>query len=363
MTPRLSGALTLLAALAATPTVAQPPDRATLEKRLTDLLRERAEELRKESAARMEELRAGRGSTEALLESLRNLRQAETDLTDDPKQRSAALERLVNDLRDIETRVKALADKGVSPGADHQTARAERARAEAGLVEEQLRAAGADKAKLSARLDELRRERLAALRIALKEREDEFKAGRGTLESAAGLPLIQAEIELAADPRQRRQAQERLVRALQDIEQLNQARFDAGRIPLPDLLRARAARLEAEMAVSSDRVAQLRQELVTVRRQEVEARTEVFRAGRGSLDHVLQAQVGLARAELALSEDPRRRIAVQERAVKALRDLERTNRERYEAGRLGAQDLSQTKAARLTAEIELARLQLEALGK
>jgi hypothetical protein len=355
----------VFAGLLVTLTAAQPPDRAALEKRLADLLRERVDELRKEVAALTEEFKDVRGTLESLLDAQWHLGRAELELTDDPKHREAVHERLIHALREIETINKARAGTGRIPLKMYQESVAARARAECGLILEQMQTAGADKAKLTARLEELRRERLTALREAATSRMNMMIAGRGTLFILLDVyrDLAQVELEMAADPRQRQQAQERLLKAMQELEQLYQQRFDANRAPIQDLLQSRAARLEAEIALGGDRVPQLRQELVTVRRQEVEERAKDFRDGRGVLDILLAAQAGLARAELALSEDPRRQVAVQERAVKALRELEDINRGRFESNRIPAQDLAETKAARLTAEVELVRLQLKALPR
>jgi hypothetical protein len=362
MTPRpsrlwvLPGLLTVALAV---PGVSQPPDPEALRKRLADLLTERAAELRKEVAARTTEYKDGRGTLDILLEANRNLGWAELELTDDPKQRAAAHERLIQAMRDIEAVNKGRFEAGRISAKDYKQTQAERALAEINFIQEQLQGGGTDKNKLIDRVGELRRERLAALQAELDGRVNEYRAGRGTLD----LTLVtyrnvgQAELDLAADPRQRRQAQDRLLRALQEIEDLNQRRFDGGRIPIQDLLQTRAARLEAEIAVGGDRVAQQRQELVTVRRQEVEARMEDFRAGRGTLDILLDAQLGLARAELALTDDVRRQVAIQERAVKVLRDVEEFGRTRFEAGQWPVQDFIQSRAARMTAEIDLVRLQ------
>jgi hypothetical protein len=370
MTPRLSVALALLAALAA-----PPPDtraelekqRAALEKRLTGLLRERAAELGTELTARVKEYQSGQrlGALDLLLGAFRNLGQAERELTDDLKERAGAHERLIQRLREIEVLNKARRDAGRINDKEYRQTVAERARVECEQILDQMRAAGADKAKLAARLEELRRERLEALKIAIQSRMTEMMAGRGTLDILIEVlqDLAEVEIELASNPRQRRQAQERLLKALQELEQLYQKRFDAGRVGIEELCETRAARLEAEIALGGDQVPQLRQELVTNLRKEVEARMANYRAGRGVLDILMEAHRNLARAELALAGDVRQQVTTQERAVKALRDLEELNQGRFDAGHILVQELAQTKAARLAAEIELVRRQLKALGK
>ncbi|MGH9808118.1 MAG: hypothetical protein ACRD9W_12815, partial [Terriglobia bacterium] len=292
---RLFGAFALFAALATPSALAQPPDRAALEKRLAELLRERVEELRRELPAREGEYKAGRGWLDVFLESLHNLDQAELELSDDPKQRVAAHEQLVESLRVAEMIAKDRFNAGRLSIRDYMQVQANRALAECALVQEQMQIAGADKDKLTARLTQLRRERLTALQSEVDARTKEHKSGREVLDILleAQKNLAQAEIDLASTPHEQQKAREQLVRAAKELEKEFEARFKDGRTPIQDMLQVRAVRIEAEIALG-DRVAQLRQELVTTWKQIVAALEKEYRAGRGLLDRSVEAQIGLA---------------------------------------------------------------------
>jgi outer membrane protein TolC len=96
---------------------------------------------------------------------------------------------------------------------------------------------------------QLAKARLEAAREELDGRFKEFLAGRGTqsfLEDSAQ-HVLQAELELAETPAAIVAAHERHWIYTKEIEEIDRARFEAGRIPIQDYAQARYYRLDAEL--------------------------------------------------------------------------------------------------------------------
>jgi G:T/U-mismatch repair DNA glycosylase len=89
---------------------------------------------------------------------------------------------------------------------------------------------------------------------------------------------------------------------------------------------------------------------------ELKARYQEFLNGRGTLDFLIAASQNVLRAELDLSAEKKNQLAVRENHLGLLKQVESTNQERFDAGRIAIQDLNQVKFFRLDAEIELERL-------
>jgi hypothetical protein len=96
---------------------------------------------------------------------------------------------------------------------------------------------------------QLAKARLEAAREELDGRLKEFLAGRGThafLEQCAQRAL-QAELELAETPAAIVAARERHWIYTKEIEEIDRARFEAGRIPIQDHAEGKYYRLDAEL--------------------------------------------------------------------------------------------------------------------
>jgi hypothetical protein len=106
--------------------------------------------------------------------------------------------------------------------------------------------AGKDAATL---LKELLTARRDTARQEVEGRFQEFQAGRGTLELIleAVRRLEKAELQLTDDPKQQFAAYDRSYQLLLILEKVNQMRFEAGRIPVTDLMQSKYARLDAEI--------------------------------------------------------------------------------------------------------------------
>ncbi len=102
---------------------------------------------------------------------------------------------------------------------------------------------------LAADVRELRRAKLDAARTAYDNRYKEFLAGRGTLDFLIESDgrLLEAERENARDATEHLAALEKYWLHMKVIEEINQARYDAGRVAIQDLAQSQDYRLEAEI--------------------------------------------------------------------------------------------------------------------
>jgi hypothetical protein len=92
---------------------------------------------------------------------------------------------------------------------------------------------------------------------------------------------------------------------------------------------------------------------------EMTARRREFLVGRGTLDIALGASRRLLEAERELSAKKEDQIAALQNHLKRVTEFDKVNRERYDAGRIPIQDLSQTTFYRVQAEIWLERAREE----
>jgi hypothetical protein len=98
-------------------------------------------------------------------------------------------------------------------------------------------------------LHKLLQERYNAAVAEMQDRYREFQAGRGTVEvfGETAQRLVRAGLELSDKPADRIALLTDYVALTKEIEKINQARYDAGRIPHADLEQARYQRLDAEI--------------------------------------------------------------------------------------------------------------------
>lgn len=239
--------------------------------------------------AQMEEYLAGRGTLFIILEAVLSLADAEAAVADRPEDWVAAFEAgwartwLIDQIG--ESRFAA----GRVSVADHLAARGARlaaqarwlrARGRAGEVRErnpggreilqadELGVAGLDtraftRAKREAlRTDprDLERERRTVAREEFRAQNAEFLAGRGTLDLllAASRHWLDADLAMLDRPAERAAAHERYWTRIRLIEEVTDARFEAGRVAVADWAETRGVRLEAEIrwAEARERAAQ-----------------------------------------------------------------------------------------------------------
>jgi hypothetical protein len=230
------------------------------------------EAAREEVAARLGDFRAGRGGLhDLLLKACEHAGEAERALSKDPTALAKAWAYEWSRLWLIETVDRARHEAGKISLADLSQSRYARLDSERRWSDKSrligtlpLGASGADdgvlgrkelaRARYNAaqRRPELAtREELEAARVMLRERLKEFIAGRGTLSLFlnSNRSLLTIELIQASDKAARLQALEGHWRRLFEAETINQARHEAGRISIADLLETRLVRQEAEMAL------------------------------------------------------------------------------------------------------------------
>jgi hypothetical protein len=243
------------------------------------------------------------------------------------------------------------------------------------------------------RMAEIRRDKLEAARNLFHARRLEYLAGRGNLEffMLSALRLLDAERAVSVEESDSRAALERHWTRLRDVESVNNARWESGRIPIREFLRPKYYRLDAEIelaevrsknrdphagtvatahlvtagAISPKAFARARfeasQSEVTALRQEQQAVAleghvsgmKEMLAGRSTPDLCLVWSLRLLKADNALSKSPEDRYAAVARHWLAAREFEALFRYRYLQGRVPVQDLDQTHEWRLEAEIWL----------
>jgi hypothetical protein len=92
------------------------------------------------------------------------------------------------------------------------------------------------------------RAKLAVVREEYEARRTEFLNGRGSLDffETCSRRMLRAELDLADTPAAIAAAYDRHWATMKEIEDVNKARYDAGRIPVQDYLESKYYRLDAE---------------------------------------------------------------------------------------------------------------------
>jgi outer membrane protein TolC len=101
-------------------------------------------------------------------------------------------------------------------------------------------------------LTKLRKERFNAATAVLDFRGREFTAGRGTLDILleAMDMVAQAQAALSNDPKQHLATLEKVLEVAREVDKINEARFNAGRISVADQQQSRYKRLDYEIRVA-----------------------------------------------------------------------------------------------------------------
>jgi hypothetical protein len=231
----------------------------------------RREAAREELVARLEQFLGGRGTLDILLKACEHAGEAERALSKEPTALAKAWGSEWSQLGLIEAVNRTRYEGGKLSLADFSQSRYARLDSERRWSDKSrlsgalpLGASGADDGVLgrkelaqarynaAQRRPELAtREELEAARVMLRERLKEFHAGRGTLSPFldSHRSLLSIELIQASDQAARLQALEGHWRRLLEAETINQARHEAGKISIVDLLETRLVRQEAEMAL------------------------------------------------------------------------------------------------------------------
>jgi len=219
----------------------------------------------------------------------------------------------------------------------------------------------------------------------------EFLAGRGVRDLLldAGHQLLDAETSLAETPAERAAALERQWERAYLCDDIDTAKYYAGRLSVADHMTSRAARLEAEIAWSQARGGQETYatpappmlemdsgparpwseedkafakakfaasradptERLEAARETARARMQEYRAGRA----YLESSAELLKAQLAVARSQSERAAAFESCWKSMRVTEYIDEAKYQAERVSIADYLSSRYMRLEAEIWLVR--------
>jgi RNA polymerase sigma factor (sigma-70 family) len=96
-------------------------------------------------------------------------------------------------------------------------------------------------------------------------------------------------------------------------------------------------------------------ELYEAASRECDARMSEYLAGRGTEEFLHASSRRLLQAELEKAEDNTQRVAARESHFKRMAEIEKVNKERFEAGKITTQDLESSRFYRCEAELSLLR--------
>jgi outer membrane protein TolC len=99
------------------------------------------------------------------------------------------------------------------------------------------------------------------------------------------------------------------------------------------------------------KVRKLQMERRDVLKKALDARREEYKAGRGTMEALLEGTRNLLHAELDLASTTQERIAAHAAILKVMKEMEKLATAQYEAGRLKLADHCDMQAARMEAEI------------
>jgi hypothetical protein len=412
------------------------------------LAQEKLDVARELYVAREKEFLAGRGTLHYLFAASRRLLESEQAVSDNDADRLSALERYLARAKLIEVVNTERYDAGRIAIQDYMEAKFHRLRAEMWLVQagatgknlgagktrlppgmtDSLNASDSGPAQEStrfpdgmtdplnakeiakikfdtseARLPQLAQEKLQVARQAYAAREEEFLAGRGTLDFLleVSLLLLESERAISAKAADQVAALRSHWRRAKGIEDVNQQRHRDGRVSLQEYLQTVGHRMQAEVwliqarpksskafadhGTQAEQVVadplncrevagaefeatvanpkKLMQARLEVARGELFARFEQFRAGPVTLDFLLPASKRLLESELGVSDNRAEQVAALEQYWLQAHESEVVNTERYEAGRCAIQDYMEAKYLRLEAEIWLAEARAKTAQK
>lgn len=106
-------------------------------------------------------------------------------------------------------------------------------------------------AEPDAEVRKLQTELVKTLRKAIAASREEYEAGRGTVEGVVEIakPLRDAELAIATGQADRIAAHLGYFKWMVTVDELSVAKYEIGRISLTDQIKARAARIEAEIGL------------------------------------------------------------------------------------------------------------------
>jgi hypothetical protein len=350
--------------IAGASTAAEKP----VAERVAELMRQRRESLRTLVEARTLEVDAGRATADSLLEAARLFFHQNLELADKPADRQALCERFAprvkEALESLEQRHKA----GRCTDQEYTQARLACLEDEVLLARERLRAQPTHEGDLNLR--KLLRDRREAYQAALLVLHTEVDAGRAV--QLALLDTYRRSLRADAEIKDLRLFPSELdfVRMLQatlvqtrKVEETAKAAFEAGQLSMAEFAAARILRLSVDIYAAREkakgadtpRVKRLLGERRDAAKDLVDAQQKLLEAGRADQHTMLEAARLLLEAELPLAEKATDRVALLRTYAEGLKKADDVDKSRLDAGRITRAIYETLRAARLAAEIDVAR--------
>ena len=137
----------------------------------------------------------------------------------------------------------------------------------------------------------------------------------------------------------------------------------AGHGPEPAPADSPAGQQAGAQAAKESKVRTLLKERLTILRERASALREQYKSGVAALEPVQEADLRVYRAELDLCESDKERVAVHEKIVAVLREIEQRVAALHKGAAVSAADVTDAKLNRLEAEIALERAKEKAAGQ
>lgn len=106
-----------------------------------------------------------------------------------------------------------------------------------------------------AKIQDLQKKRLATLEKIVTYSKKAYESGQGSIESLiqASQQLAKAELDVAKTAKQRLAIHNKLLELAKEFEAVAEQRYKAGRIPIVEMLKARANRIEVEITLEKEK--------------------------------------------------------------------------------------------------------------
>jgi hypothetical protein len=394
---------------------------------IKDLARAKLVDARGTAAGRFKEFIAGRGTLEFVIESRYRLLDSELALAVNDRDRVAACERFCEVAQFVEQINKARWEAGRIAIQDYMSSTTFCRDAEIRLIRSRQNKMGAELPLVGPRLEqedywlseidnrELAQAKLRAIntpietllkakrdaaRVDVSHRFQDFCAGRGTLDFLlrSVLKFLDAERAIAGDtPASQAAYYEAYWLCAREMDRIDTARYQAGRIPIQDWMQSRYFLLDAKIgllqtpakeekgahralivlgihdelirddldffkevskerqAVRSANLSELLHQRKAAARREYVARAKEFLGGRGTLDFLHEVTLHLRDSELAIAKQDTERRAILERNWARCKSIEAVNKYTNDQGRIPTKEYLESRWYRLDAEIDLVR--------
>ena len=137
----------------------------------------------------------------------------------------------------------------------------------------------------------------------------------------------------------------------------------AGHGPAPAPADNPAGQQAGAQTAKESKIRALLKERLTILRERASALREQYKSGVAALEPVQEADLRVYRAELDLCESDKERVAVHEKIVAVLREIEQRVAALHKGAAVSAADVTDAKLNRLEAEIALERAKEKAAGQ